>query len=360
VALKIFFCYAHEDEIYLKRLKAQLQPLRIHGLIDMWHDRDITPGVQWEDEISKRLEEAQIILLLISPDFMASDFCISKELKQAIAHHEAKQTCVVPIIIRPVHWEIPPLNKLQALPKDAEPVTEWRNIDSAFLNITLEIRRLVEGLATLDPNRATLSPQVELNVNVASPLPLSVVPHVSDVVKPLDAHGSFEKFVLESKHIFMAGVTLLTRTNMLKAIYKRMLRQGTDFQFIVLDPTSPVVPFIAMGQVVSTQNLVSEINGALDIFRELKDFSEKQKTPGKVEFIAFNYAPTLTLMRTENAYTSAVTIHVELPAYGSGIWERPAFRITQSDQVLFNYFERSCSELWKDAKDQQDGSKGIE
>lgn len=361
MSVKIFFCYAHEDEIYLNRLKAQLQPLRLQGLIDMWHDRDISPGGKWEDEISKHIDEAQIILLLISPDFMASDFCISKELKQAILQQETKKTCVVPVILRPVHWQIPPLNKLQALPKDGAPVTEWHNIDGAFFSIANDIRKLAEGLAAiLDPSQETLPTRGELKDYGASPLLLSIPIHISDVVKPLDAHGSLETFLLEAKEIFMSGVTLLTRTNMLKRTYKRMLRQGTNFRFIVLDPKSVVVPFIAMGQVTSAENLISEINSALDIFKELKDFSEKYQTTGKIEFVAFNYAPTLTLMRTVHASTDEITIHVELPAYGSGIWERPAFRITQLDQGLFSYFERSCSELWNDAISQQGNATNTE
>lgn len=360
MALKVFFCYAHEDEIHLKRLKAQLQPLRLQGLIDIWYDRDITPGVKWEDEISKHLNEAQIVLLLISPDFMASDFCVSKEMKQAILQQNTKRTRVIPIILRPVHWQIPPLDQLQALPKDAEPVTQWRNVDSAFFNVAKEIRKVAEGLAVfLDPSREAFSTQGGRKDNIASSLPSSEATHVSDVVKPLDAHGSLETFLLESKQIFMAGVTLLTRSNMLKRTYKRMLHQGTNFQFIVLDPTSPVVPFMAMGQSTSAANLISEINSALDIFQDLKDFSEKHETPGKIEFVAFNYAPTLTLMRTENTSTGEVTIHVELPAYGSGIWERPAFRVTQLDRGLFNYFDRTCSELWGDAITQKGDTTSI-
>src|SRR5947208_10061471 len=100
--VEIFFCYAHEDETLLNKLKAHLRPLQRQGLIDVWHDRDINAGQEWEQEISKHLNEAQIILLLISPDFMDSDYCYSKEMQRALERHEHREARVIPIILRHV------------------------------------------------------------------------------------------------------------------------------------------------------------------------------------------------------------------------------------------------------------------
>src|SRR3954452_17283866 len=86
--VKIFFCYAHEDEPLLNKLELHLRPLQRQGLIDVWHDRDISAGTEWEREISEQLNTAQIILLLVSPDFMASDYCYSVEMKRALERHE--------------------------------------------------------------------------------------------------------------------------------------------------------------------------------------------------------------------------------------------------------------------------------
>ena len=90
------------------------------------------------------LESAKIILLLVSADFLASDYCYDVELKRAMERHEAKEALVIPIILREVDWKGAPFGKLQALPKKAKPVTNWSNTDSAFANIARGIRRAVE------------------------------------------------------------------------------------------------------------------------------------------------------------------------------------------------------------------------
>src|SRR5947209_20056526 len=128
--VKIFFCYTHEDEALLNKLKTHLRPLQRQGLIDVWHDRDIGAGAKWEQEISKHLNEAEIILLLISPDFMDSDYCYGIEMKKALERHRREEANVIPIILRPVYWQ-GVLGKLQALPTDAKPVIDryWHSID---------------------------------------------------------------------------------------------------------------------------------------------------------------------------------------------------------------------------------------
>src|SRR5437667_10932619 len=103
--VKIFFCYAREDEALLNKLKAHLKPLQREGIIDIWHDRDISAGTEWERVISEQLNTAQIILLLISPDFMASDYCYGTEMKRALERHNRKEARVIPVILRPVYWK---------------------------------------------------------------------------------------------------------------------------------------------------------------------------------------------------------------------------------------------------------------
>src|SRR5947208_7693066 len=95
--VKIFFCYAHEDEPLLNKLKAHLRPLQRQGLVEVWHDRDISAGADWEHEIIKHLNTADIILLLISPGFMDSDFCYGIEMKRAIERDEQGEAHVIPI-----------------------------------------------------------------------------------------------------------------------------------------------------------------------------------------------------------------------------------------------------------------------
>lgn len=130
MSVSVFFCYAHEDEALLNKLKTHLRPFQRQGLIDVWHDRDISAGTEWEREIKKHLNEARIILLLVSPDFMNSDYCYSVEMKRALERHDRKEALVIPVILRPIYWQSL-LGKLQALPTDAKPVVDrsWHTLD---------------------------------------------------------------------------------------------------------------------------------------------------------------------------------------------------------------------------------------
>jgi hypothetical protein len=147
VKIKIFFCYAHEDEPLLNRLKIQLISMQRRGLIEMWHDRDINAGTEWEGEISEQINTAQIILLLISPDFMASDYCYGIEMKRALERHKNGEACVIPVILRPVHWQ-DILGNIQSLPNDGNPVTSssWHSPDDAFFDVAEGIRRVIEEM----------------------------------------------------------------------------------------------------------------------------------------------------------------------------------------------------------------------
>ena len=138
--ISIFYSYSHRDEYLREALETHLSILRRNGTITSWHDRKISPGSEWEKEIDERIKTADIILLLVSPDFIASDYCFGKELSIAIENHESRKSRVIPIIIRPVEWTDAPFAKLQALPTDALPVTSWPNQDEAWLDIARGIK----------------------------------------------------------------------------------------------------------------------------------------------------------------------------------------------------------------------------
>jgi tetratricopeptide (TPR) repeat protein len=142
--VNLFYCYAHEDEELLTRLKPHLSPLQRQGLIDVWYSREISPGTEWEREIDKHLNAAQIILLLVSPDFMNSDYCYGIEMKRAMERHELGEAHVIPVILRPVDWQGAPFSKLQALPKNAQAVITWKDIDEAFVDVAKGVRKKVE------------------------------------------------------------------------------------------------------------------------------------------------------------------------------------------------------------------------
>ncbi len=145
-ALEIFYSYAHEDERLRKALDKQLSLLKRDGLIAEWHDHKITAGKEWENEILTHLNSARIILLLISPDFIASDYCYSIEMQRAMERHESGKAHVIPIILRPADWKSALFGKLKALPSDGKAITRWNNRDEAFLNVAKGIRRVVKEL----------------------------------------------------------------------------------------------------------------------------------------------------------------------------------------------------------------------
>ncbi len=146
-APQIFYSYSHKDENLREQLQTHLALLRREGLIGEWHDRKIGAGREWEGEIDARLEAADIVLLLVSADFVASDYCWDVEVKRAMEKHEAGQARVIPVILRPVDWHSAPFGKLQALPRDGRAVTKWGNRDEAWHNIARGIRGAVQELA---------------------------------------------------------------------------------------------------------------------------------------------------------------------------------------------------------------------
>ena len=157
MAVKIFFCYAHEDEDLLNKLKRHLWPLQRQGLIDVWHDRDISAGSEWEHEISQHLNAAQLILLLVSPDFMYSEYCYEIEMQRALERLARGEAHVIPIILRPCEWDKAPFAHVQVLPRDGKPVTQWDNQDAAFHNVVQGIRRAIEQQRSLARSPIPLS-----------------------------------------------------------------------------------------------------------------------------------------------------------------------------------------------------------
>lgn len=147
-AIEVFFSYSHKDEELRDELATHLVMMKRQGLISAWHDRDIDAGDEWETEILHHLNSARVILLLISNNFLASDFCYDKELLRAMERHELKEACVIPIVIKSCDWHGAPFGKLQALPKNAQPVTAWNDRDEAFLNVAQGIRRAVQQIVT--------------------------------------------------------------------------------------------------------------------------------------------------------------------------------------------------------------------
>ena len=140
--MKVFYSYCHADEAYRDRLEKFLVTLRDQGKIKEWHDRKILPGDRWNDEIKKSMEDADIILMLISQDFLSSDAC-KEEINFAMNPQNKK--IVIPIILKPCTWIDTKLHNIQAVPKDGKPIVKWDNEDDAWVDIAEGIQKVVNS-----------------------------------------------------------------------------------------------------------------------------------------------------------------------------------------------------------------------
>ncbi|MEH2329398.1 toll/interleukin-1 receptor domain-containing protein [Nostoc sp.] len=147
--VKVFFCCSDsdQDEEMRQKLENHLSALKWEGLSTSWHRRMISPGKEWKSEIDTNLKTADIILVLISSEFTASDYHWNVLAKQAMEQHRAKTSRVITILLRPVdnYWKVAFPN-VKVLPKGERPITEWRPYDKAFANIATGIREVTEEL----------------------------------------------------------------------------------------------------------------------------------------------------------------------------------------------------------------------
>lgn len=120
--------------------------LKRQGVIDTWHDRRIGAGESINEAIDTQINRDDIILLLVSPDFLASDYCYDIEMKRAMERHEAGDAIVIPVILRACDWHHAPFGKLNAVPRDGKPITQWTDIDESFLEVAKAVRQAVARL----------------------------------------------------------------------------------------------------------------------------------------------------------------------------------------------------------------------
>jgi tetratricopeptide (TPR) repeat protein/DNA polymerase III delta prime subunit len=142
-AVDLFISYAHKDKKLCEQLIKHLYGLQREGVIDGWYDRDIGAGAEFHEEILAHIRRAKVILLLVSPDFMESDYINDVEVREAIELHRAEVAKVIPVILCPVDWHKAPFGELKALPDNGRAITTWRNRNEAFLDVVNGVREAV-------------------------------------------------------------------------------------------------------------------------------------------------------------------------------------------------------------------------
>ena len=140
---RVFYAYSRDDEALRERLEVHLSVLTREGLIEPWHDGRIAAGAEWSAEVRRRLDAADLVLLLVTADFLASSRGWEVEMSRALERHQAGVARVVPVIVRPCDWKSTPLARLQAVPKDAIPVTRWADPEDAWVDVAQRVRKLV-------------------------------------------------------------------------------------------------------------------------------------------------------------------------------------------------------------------------
>lgn len=146
---KVFFSYSHADEKLRDELEKHLSILKRQGFIEAWHDRRIGVGADLGQAISQNLEAAEIVLLLVSSDFLASDYCYDIEMQRAMARHLAGEARVIPVILRACDWFDAPFGKLLATPTDGKPVMQFPTLDDAFVEVAKAIKQALKQMGQI-------------------------------------------------------------------------------------------------------------------------------------------------------------------------------------------------------------------
>lgn len=191
---KVFISYSHKDEAHKEALDEHLSMLKRSNIIEAWHDRRIIAGQDWAKEISEQLEQSELILFLISPSFLSSDYCFNLEMARAIELHNEGKAKIIPIVVRPCDWAASELSKFQAVPKNAKPITTWPNHDEAWLNA---IEGIKCHLDSFKPSKLSLPIEVKSEIIRASDAALNWIEDTEIVL----THRKVNKIKLSDVYI---------------------------------------------------------------------------------------------------------------------------------------------------------------
>ncbi len=174
----VFFSFSHADGTLRDQLEKQLSMLKRQGVIETWHDRRVGAGDEFEKEIDEHINTDDIILLLVSADFLASDYCYEIEMKRAMERHERQEAIVIPVILRACDWKHAPFGKLKGVPEDGRAITQWTDIDAAMLEVAQAVRG---AAARIESRRVPTSASLPTIAQAPLARPLSSGPRSSNL-----------------------------------------------------------------------------------------------------------------------------------------------------------------------------------
>ena len=307
----VFFSYARQDRALRDKLEDHLSNLKYRGLITTWHDREISAGTEWAHQIDIHLNTADIILLLISSNFMASEYCYSIEMKRAIERHEQREARVIPILLRPVLFTDAPFAKLQFLPTNGKPVVNWRNRDSAFVDIALAIEQAVKESEVWVTLESTNEARLRGLLDVEPTLGLDVVPK-STVWQSEEERTYYEQALAAYQQDLRSNSSDASahrgRGNTLLALRRYSEALEAFERAIALDPRAST--YMNMSKVFLKLNRVNEALDALERAIELDpNNADYQSSKGHTLYILQRYE------EARSAYDRASELD---PAFESG------------------------------------------
>lgn len=172
--LRVFISYSHKDDSILERLRVHLAMLEREGAVEAWDDHEIRAGDNVDTTIADAQDASTIFMPIVSPDFLASDYCYELEMKTALDKAASGKMTVFPVIAEPCDWLASPLRQFKAAPKNGKPISEWANVNNAYLDIVQELRRLAQdaGASRKTPNTVTAAtpqrPRVRIRKDFSS------------------------------------------------------------------------------------------------------------------------------------------------------------------------------------------------
>jgi hypothetical protein len=279
--IRVFVSYSHKDKDLFDALDEHLASLKREEVIEAWSDRHIIPGDDWNAEIADELEKADLILLLVSPAFLNSNYCYEQELQRAIARHEAGAARVVPIILRPCHWKPAIFAHLHGLPQNMKPITSWpkNKLDMVLADI---VRGIDEAARVCLERRAPLGSPAK-SIASTSPAKGESSPHASDPQAMTHLHGitqvrdDIEAFLKTIGHtptevtIRNWGFDLSTTVGWIINYFEDVGIEGITYRALVIDWTSPY-----MQELFSVEESDASPSQARDSVEKLREFSRRR------------------------------------------------------------------------------------
>ncbi len=230
--ISLVFSYSHVDEELRNELEKHLSPLKRMGKITTWHDRRIDPGQEFEHQIDHYFSEADIILLLISSDFIGSDYCYQVEMTNAMERHKRGEVVVIPVILRECAWHQLPFGSIMAATIDGKPIIKFASHDEGYVQVVDAVSR---AIASMEAKKSLQS------AHVPSPAPGNLGYQATEIVfTPRSSNLSLPKTFtdLDKDRARREGFEYVARyfENSLDELKKR--HAGLDIDFHRLDANS--------------------------------------------------------------------------------------------------------------------------